>query len=74
MNLPDENEPQCYNNQVGFNDVNELLYFVSNKMDVMTQYLIVKLCTDFYRKGVIDNAKKLVFDKCKALNLDIALP
>ena len=74
MNLPDENEPQCWNNQVGENYVNELLCFVSNKMDVMTQYLLVKLCTDFYGKGVIDNAKKLVFAKCKSLNLDITLP
>ena len=44
VNLPDENEPQCWNNQVGENYVNELLCFVSNKMDVMTQDLLVKLC------------------------------
>ena len=74
VNLPDENEPQCWNNQVGDNDVNELLCFVSNKMDVMTQDLLVKLCTDFYGKGVIENANKLVFAKCKSLNLDITLP
>ena len=74
VNLPDDNEPQCWNNQVGFNDVNELLCCVSNKMDVMTQDLLVKLCTDFFGKGVIDNAKKLVFAKCKSLNLDIVLP
>ena len=74
VNLPDENEPQCWNNQVGDNDVNELLCFVSNKMDVMMQDLLVKLCTDFYGKGVIENAKKLVFAKCKPLNLDITLP
>ena len=74
VNLPDENEPHCWNNQVGDNDVNELLCFVSNKMDVMTQDLLVKLCTDFYGKGVIENAKKLVFAKCKSLNLDITLP
>ena len=69
VNLPDENEPQCWNNQVGYNDVNELHCFVSNKMDVMTQDLLVKLCTDFYGKGVLDNTKKLVFAQCKALNL-----
>ena len=74
VNLPDENESQCWNNQVGDSDVNELLCFVSNKMDVMTQDLLVKLCTDFYGKGVIENAKKLVFAKFKSLNLDITLP
>ena len=73
VNLPAENEPQCWDNQVGYT-VNELLCFISNKMDVMTQDLLVKLCTDFYGKGVIDNAKKLVYAKCNALNLDIALP
>ena len=73
VNLPAENEPQCWDNQVGYT-VNELLCFISNKMDVMTQNLLVKLCTDFYGKGVIDNAKKLVYAKCNALNLDIALP
>ena len=73
VNLPAENEPQCWDNQIGYT-VNELLCFISNKMDVMTQDLLVKLCTDFYGKGVIDNAKKLVYAKCNALNLDIALP
>ena len=73
VNLPAENEPQCWDNQVGYT-VNELLCFISNKMDVMTQDLLVKLCTDFYGKGVIDNAKKLVYAKCNAMNLDIALP
>ena len=73
VNLPAENEPQCWDNQVGYT-VNELLCFISNKMDVMTQDLLVKLCTDFYGKGEIDNAKKLVYAKCNALNLDIALP
>ena len=68
VNLPAENEPQ-----VGYT-VNELLCFISNKMDVMTQDLLVKLSTDFYGKGVIDNAKKLVYAKCNALNLDIVLP
>ena len=68
VNLPAENEPQ-----VGY-AVNEMLCFISNKMDVMTQDLLVKLCTDFYGKGVIDNAKKLVYAKCNALNLDIVLP
>ena len=51
-----------------------MLCFISNKMDVMTQDLLVKLCTDFYGKGAIDIAKKLVYAKCNALNLDIALP
>ena len=73
-NLPDKNEPQCLDNHAGYNDVNELLCFISNKIDVMTQDLLVKLCTDFYGKGVIDNAKKLVYAKCNALKLDITLP
>ena len=79
VDLPDEAESQCCNSQPGVPNntaitVNELLCFISNKIDIMTQDLLVKLCMDFYAKEVIESAKKLVYSKCKALNSTIMLP
>ena len=58
VDLSDEAESQCYDSQPGVPNitaitVNELLCFKSNKIDIMTQDLLVKLCVDFYAKGVI---------------------
>ena len=53
---------------------NELLCFVSNKMDIMTEELLVKLCADFYGKHVIEAAKRLLFDLCRSVRVDIDLP
>ena len=79
VDLPDEAESQCCDSQPGVPNntaitVNELLCFISNKIDIMTQDLLVKLCVDFYAKEVIESAKKLVYSKCKALNSTIMLP
>ena len=79
VDLSDEAESQCCDSQPGVTNntaitVNELLCFISNKIDIMTQDLLVKLCVDFYGKGVIESAKKLVYSKCKALNSTIMLP
>ena len=53
---------------------NELLCFISNKMDIMTEDLLVKLCADFYSKNVIEAAKMLLFDLCRSVRVDIDLP
>ena len=52
----------------------ELLCFISNKMDIMTEDLLVKLCADFYSKNVIEAAKRLLFDLCRSVRVDIDLP
>ena len=54
--------------------VNELLCFVTNKIDVMTQDVLVKLCADFYDCNSIVTAKKLLYEKIQDLNLAITLP
>ena len=54
--------------------VNELLCFVTNKIDVMTQDVLVKICADFYDGTSIVTAKKLLYEQIQALNLDITLP
>ena len=80
VELPDECDTQCWDTEAGmsFNKdsitINELLCFISNKIDVMTQDLLVKLCKDFYSKDAIESAKKTIYSKCKALNLNIVLP
>ena len=79
VDLSDEAESQCCDSQPGVPNntaitVNELLCFISNKIDIMTQDLLVKLCVDFYGKGVIESAKKLVYSNCKSLNSTIMLP
>ena len=79
VDMPDEAESPCCDSQPGVPNntaitVNELLCFISNKIDIMTQDLLVKLCVDFYAKEVIESAKKLVYSKCKALNSTIMLP
>ena len=80
VELPDECDTQCCDTEAGmsFNKdsitINELLCFLSNKIDVMTQDLLVKLCVDFYSKDAIESAKKTIYSKCKALNLNIVLP
>ena len=45
--------------------VNELLTFVSNKIDILTHDDIVKICTDFYEEDAIIISKKLAFDLCE---------
>ena len=77
--MPDEADSLCCDTQPGMPNnnavtVNELLCLISNKIDIMTQDLLVKLCVDFYGNWVIESAKKLVYAKCKALNLTIMLP
>ena len=79
VDMPDEADSLCCDTQPGMPNnnsvtVNELLCFISNEIDIMTQDILVKLCVDFYGKGVIESAKKLVYAKCKALNLIIMLP
>ena len=54
--------------------VNELLCFVTNKIDVMTQDVLVKLCADFYDCNSIVTAKKLLYEKIQDLNIAITLP
>ena len=51
--------------------VNELLCFVTNRIDVMTQDVLVKICADFY-DGT--SAKKLLYSQIQELNLGITLP
>ena len=43
-------------------------------MDIMTEDLLVKLCADFYSKNVIEAAKRLLFDLCRSVRVDIDLP
>ena len=38
--------------------VNELLSFISNKMDLLANDVLVKVCSDFYTSNVIEAAKK----------------
>ena len=45
-----------------------------HKMDIMTEDLLVKLCTDFYSKNDIEAAKRLFFDLCRSVWVDINLP
>ena len=42
--------------------VNELLCFVTNKINVMPFSLLLKLCCDFYEETAIDFAKDILFD------------
>ncbi|XP_077977458.1 uncharacterized protein LOC144433018 [Glandiceps talaboti] len=44
--------------------VNELLCFLTNKMDVMPHDILLKVCADFYDDSQIENAKKELFDLC----------
>ncbi len=43
-------------------------------MDIMTEDLLVKLCADFYSKNVIEAAKRLLFDLCRSVQVDIDRP
>ena len=43
---------------------NELLCFLSTKMDIMTTDHLVKVCCDFYTEREIKSAKKSVHDAC----------
>jgi hypothetical protein len=44
--------------------INELLCFVSNKMDIMPYDTIVKLCMDVYNDEEVEDAKTILFDLC----------
>jgi hypothetical protein len=44
--------------------INELLCFVSNRVDNTGQDVIVKICCDFYSKAEIEQAKNLLYDLC----------
>ncbi len=44
--------------------VNELLCFVSNKLDILVHDILVKVCADFFEKQVIEDAKRMFHDMC----------
>ena len=53
--------------------VNELLCFVSNKLDILVHDILVKICADHYDKHSIEYAKKLLHEHCVSANV-IDLP
>ncbi|XP_070573533.1 uncharacterized protein [Ptychodera flava] len=44
--------------------INELLCFLWNKIDILPQDMLVKLCVEAYDDKEVEHAKKLLFDYC----------
>ena len=49
--------------------INELLCFVSNKMDCLVHDILVKVCSDFYDKQTIEASKKILHDICVSIGV-----
>jgi hypothetical protein len=48
--------------------VNEALCYIANKIDLLPQDILVKVCSDFYDEKVIEDAKVLLFQLCADTN------
>ena len=58
-------DTEAVNNNTGSKTniyINELLCFISNKVDFMAVELLSKLVCDFYDSKVIEAAKKILFE------------
>ena len=50
---------------------NELLCFITHKLDVMPLDMITKLCCDFYDSNAVYAAKKVLFDTCSSRKIEL---
>lgn len=46
--------------------INEVLTYISNKMDLLAKDTLVLICSDFYTNEVIESAKALAFKSCNS--------